>query len=257
VGIQRVSLADMAVDELLRLIQDRRLTANDSLPPTAELAEELDVSRTVVREAIAELAGQGLLQRRQGRETVITLPDAGQLERLLRLRFAVNGADFASLQEYREVMEVGAARLAAARASDDDLAALRSRLDDLQAAQGGDELHLRDQAFHREIARISGNDMVLLTLDGITPLLFQLRQHAWAGWIKSGGRLQEIIDAHQVVFDAIAAHDPDRAAQAMHDHLTQAAQGLQYEDEQATDVNSSQSERQHRERTVYVDLSHK
>lgn len=223
----------MAVDELLKLIQDRRLTANDSLPPTAELAEVLDVSRTVVREAIAELAGQGLLQRRQGRETVITLPDAEQLERLLRLRFAVNGADFASLQEYREVMEVGAARLAATRATPEDIEQLRVRLHELQSAEGEDDLHLRDQAFHREIARIARNDMVLLTLDGITPLLFQLRQHAWAGWTKAGGRLKEIVDAHEVVFDAIADHDPDRAAQAMHDHLTQAAQGLQFDDRSA------------------------
>ncbi len=230
-GIQRVSLADMAVDELLKLIQDRRLRANDSLPPTAELAEVLDVSRTVVREAIAELAGQGLLQRRQGRETVITLPDAEQLERLLRLRFAVQGADFASLQEYREVIEIGAARLAAVRATDADLEVLRERLHDLQAAVGEEELHLRDQAFHREVARIAGNDMVLLTLDGITPLLFQLRKHAWAGWTRAGGRLKEIVDAHEVVFDAISAHDPDRAASAMQDHLTQAAQGLQYDDE--------------------------
>ena len=230
-AIQRVSLADMAVDELLKLIQEKQLRENDSLPPTAELAEALDVSRTVVREAIAELAGQGLLQRRQGRETVITLPNAEQLERLLQLRFAVSGADFASLQEYREVVEVGAARLAASRASVEDLSALKERLGELQRAEGEDDLHLRDQAFHREIARISRNDLVLLTLDGITPLLFQLRQRAWAGWTKAGGRLQEIIDAHEVVFDAIADHDPDRAAQAMRDHLTQATQGLRYDDQ--------------------------
>lgn len=228
-AIQRVSLADMAVDELLRLIQDRKLRENDSLPPTAELAEVLDVSRTVVREAIAELAGQGLLLRRQGRETVITLPDAGQLERLLRLRFAVQGADFASLQEYREVMEVGAARLAASRRTSEDVEQLRLRLEELQQAQENDQLHQRDQAFHREIARMSGNDMVLLTLDGITPLLFQLRKHAWAGWTRAGGRLQEIIDAHAVVYEAIRDQDPERAAAAMQDHLTQAAQGLRHE----------------------------
>ncbi len=224
--IQRVSLADMAVDELLKLIEDRRLRENDSLPPTAELAEALDVSRTVVREAIAELAGQGLLQRRQGRETVVTLPDSAQLERLLRLRFAVRGADFESLQEYREVMEIAAARLAAERRTDEDVELLRARLEELQAAEGEEELHARDQAFHREIARMSGNDMVLLTLDGITPLLFQLRRHAWAGWMRSGGRLSEIVDAHIYVYEAIRDRNPERAAETMREHLTQAVRGL-------------------------------
>jgi DNA-binding FadR family transcriptional regulator len=225
-ALQRVSLSNMAVDELLRLIQERELQASDSLPPTAELAEELDVSRTVIREAIAELAGQGLLQRRQGKETVIQLPDASQLERLLRLRFVVKGADFRSLQEYREVIEVGSARLAAERATAEDVAALAERLKELRAAAGGDEMHLKDQAFHREIARMSGNDMVLLTLDGITPLLVELRQHAWAGWTKAGGQLDEVIEAHQLVFDAVAAGDGPAAADAMQRHLTQATQGL-------------------------------
>jgi GntR family transcriptional regulator, transcriptional repressor for pyruvate dehydrogenase complex len=228
--LQRVSLADMAVDELIRLIQDRQLKANDTLPSTAELAEALDVSRTVVREAIAELAGQGLLQRRQGRETVVTLPDAGQLERLLRLRFAVNGADFASLQDYREVIEVGAARLAAERATEADIAALAERLDRLRAAaEHGDELHLADQEFHREIARVSGNDMILLTIDGITPLLVQLRQHAWTGWTKSGKGVTPIVEAHATILRKIAEHDIEGAGIAMREHLTQATEGLRYQ----------------------------
>lgn len=225
--LQRVSLADMAVDELIKLIQERQLKENDTLPATAEIAEALDVSRTVVREAIAELAGQGLLQRRQGRETVVTLPDASQLERLLRLRFAVGGADFTALQDYREVIEVGAARLAASRATADDIASLRERLEHLRAAgRGGDELHLADQEFHREVARVSGNDMILLTIDGITPLLVQLRQHAWAGWTKSGKGVEPIIEAHATILDRIAAHDVEGAAAAMHEHLTQATEGL-------------------------------
>ncbi len=225
--LQRVSLADMAVDELIKLIQERQLKENDTLPATAEIAEALDVSRTVVREAIAELAGQGLLQRRQGRETVVTLPDASQLERLLRLRFAVGGADFTALQDYREVIEVGAARLAASRATSEDIASLRERLEHLRAAgRGGDELHLADQEFHREVARVSGNDMILLTIDGITPLLVQLRQHAWAGWTKSGKGVEPIIEAHATILDRIAAHDAEGAAMAMHEHLTQATEGL-------------------------------
>lgn len=228
--LQRVSLADMAVDELIKLIQDRQLKANDALPATAELAEALDVSRTVVREAIAELAGQGLLQRRQGRETVVTLPDAAQLERLLRLRFAVKGADFVSLQDYREVIEVGAARLAAERATDADIIVLTDRLEKLRAAaEQGDQLHLADQEFHREVARVSGNDMILLTIDGITPLLVQLREHAWAGWTKSGKGVSPIVEAHALILQKIAEHDVEGAAAAMHAHLTQTTEGLRYE----------------------------
>lgn len=227
-SLQRVSLADMAVDALIRLIEERGLKENDALPATAELAEALDVSRTVVREAIAELAGQGLLQRRQGRETLVTLPDSTQLERLLRFRFAVQGADFASLQEYREVVEVGAARLAAERATPEDIDALRERLVALQSARTHDSRHEADQLFHRAIAIAAHNDMVLLTIDGITPLLFQLRQHAWSGWERSGRGVEPIVEAHATILERIEAHDVDGAARAMTEHLTQAREGLRH-----------------------------
>lgn len=224
--LQRTSLAEAAVDALLDLIASRRLKVDDSLPSTADLADQLGVSRTVVREAIAELAGQGLLSRRQGRETVVALPDARQLERLLRLRFTVQGADYEHLQEYREIIEVGTARLAAVHADDEDLRALQSRLDDLRSATDAEALHLADQAFHREVARIARNDMALLMIDGITPLLVQLRRHAWAGWTQSGKGLEPIVEAHATILDAIRRHEPEAAARAMQDHLTQAREGL-------------------------------
>lgn len=226
--IQRGSLVDQTVDALINLIQDRQLGADDAIPSAAELAEELDVSRTVVREAIAELAGQGLLARRQGRETLVALPDSSQFERLLRLRFAVRGANFADLQEFRVVLEVGASRLAAERATDLDITRLQQALSQLQQATEGEDLHLKDQAFHREIARISANDMVLLTLDGITPLLVDLRRRAWSGWVNSGHGLGDIVRAHEVIFDRIRDHQPDGAAEAMRIHLLQASTGLEF-----------------------------
>lgn len=228
-AVQRASLVNLVVDELIKLIRDRRLRADDPLPSAAELSEELDVSRTVVREAIAELAGQGLLTRRQGRETLVALPDSPQLERLLRLRFAVRGENFADLQEFRRILEVGAARLAAERATEQDIEQLRQALSHLQQATEGEDLHLKDQAFHREIARISGNDMVLLTLDGITPLLVELRRHAWAGWISSGRGLHDILHAHELIFDRIHDNDPEGAAESMRAHLLQTSSGLEFE----------------------------
>jgi len=228
-AIRRASLVSLAVDELVRIIIERGLREGDGLPSEAELAEELEVSRTVVREAIAELAGQGVIERRQGREALIVAPDAHRFERLLRLRFAVTGSDLRVLQEFRAVVEVGAARLAASRATDADIASLAIALDDLRDADDGDDLHHRDQAFHRELARIAGNDMVLLTLDAISPLLIELRRHAWAGWVGAGGTLTEIVSAHESILERVRAHDPVGAESAMGAHLRQAESGLEAE----------------------------
>ncbi|MFE7392215.1 FadR/GntR family transcriptional regulator [Streptomyces sp. NPDC057582] len=224
--IQRQSLTDLAVDALIDLIEERGLSEGDTLPATADLAAELSVSRPVIREAIAELAGQGLLERRQGRETVITLPGPRQLERLLRLRFAVTGTQLEDIQAYREVAEVGAARLAALNATGADLEAIQQKLDAIRAAQSEEELHQADQAFHREVARAGGNGLLLLTIDGIAPHLHQLRVEAWRGWKESGGGIKSIVEAHAVILDRIRRRDPEAAAQAMREHLSQAREGL-------------------------------
>jgi DNA-binding GntR family transcriptional regulator len=68
--------------------------------------------------------------------------------------------------------------------------------------------------------------MLQLTLDGITPLLIELRRRAWAGWTRSGKGVTPLLDAHAAIFDRIAAHDIDGAGAAMHDHLLQAYEGL-------------------------------
>lgn len=225
-ALQRVSLVEQTIDALLALIRDRGLRENDSLPSTAELAATLEVSRPVVREAIAELSGQGLLSRRQGRETLIALPNSAQFERILRLRFAIRGQAMQDLQDFREVIEVAAARLAAGRSTLADVTALSAIHDTMRAAANEDDRHRIDQEFHREIARISGNDMLLLTLEGITPLMIDLRRRAWAGWAASGHGVEPIIQAHTEILDRIRERDPSGAALAMAAHLAQASEGL-------------------------------
>ena len=223
---KRLSLVDQTIDALLALIAQRGLTEDDRLPSTGELADSLDVSRPVVREAIAELAGQGLLRRRQGRETVIALPSAAQVERMLRLRATIRATDMEDLQEFREIIEVAAARLAAARSTAADIAALEAIQAQMVSAAAEDHRHHIDQDFHSEIARIAGNDMLVLTLEGISPVLFDLRRRAWAGWAASGHGVEPLIEAHASILAAIRSRDGAAAAAAMQQHLAQAREGL-------------------------------
>lgn len=225
--LQRQSLADLAVEGLLRLIESRQLAAGDALPSTAELAEAMGVSRTIVREAIAELAGQGLLDRRQGRETLVTLPAAKQLARLLQLRFAVAGADYQALEEYREILETSAARLAAERMQPEDVPRLKSSLQAFIDAETDDEMFNADQEFHQEIARTARNEMLLLALESTNSLLIELRRRAWAGWISAGNEVEPVKSAHAEILQRVLEGDGEAAAQAMQVNLNQARTGLE------------------------------
>lgn len=221
VDLRRPSLTSLTADAVLDLIHDRRLGEGDTIPSSAEISEALGVSRTVVREAIAELSGQGLLLRQQGAQSVITVPGSKQLERLVRLRFAVRGSDLQQVQELRESIEISAAELAAARATDVDIGELADALADLRKAADIDALHRADLAFHRAVVVAAHNDLMQMMIEAVSPLLDVLLVKVWDGWTESGSSTVVLVEAHALIFDGIVAGDPERAGAAMRSNLAQ------------------------------------
>jgi GntR family transcriptional regulator, transcriptional repressor for pyruvate dehydrogenase complex len=226
-SIMRTSLQDQVTEALVELIQERNLRAGDQLPGTAELAEMLNVSLPVVREAIAGLAAIGLLERHQGRETTVATPNASHLSRLFSLRIIGSAVDDEKLQQFREIVEVGNARLAARNRTHNQLAAIDEALATLSSAQSAEDLYVADVAFHAAVARAADNDLCELTLRSLEPLLWRLRRRVWNGWVNAGGELTSIIDAHKAILVAIRDGDEDSAAIAMSSHLAQARAGLE------------------------------
>lgn len=226
-SIRRTLLQDQVTEALIELIQERNLHAGDQLPGSAELAAIMDVSLPVVREAIAGLAATGLLERHQGRETTVATPNAFHLSRLFSLRVIGSAVDDEKLQQFREIVEVGNARLAAQNCTEDRLKVLDEAFDRLSAAQSTDELYAADVAFHSAVAQAADNDLCELTLESLEPLLWRLRRRTWNGWVIAGGELTSIIDAHAAILTAIRKGDADAAASAMYDHLAQARAGLE------------------------------
>lgn len=226
-AIKRASLTDQATEAIVELISERNLKAGDSLPGSGDLAEMLNVSVPVVREAIAGLAAIGLLQRQQGRETVIATPDSSHLSRLLNLRIA--GASIADeqLQQFREIVEVGNARLAARNRTPEAIEAIDDAMRVLADVSDAEQLHHADVAFHAAVARAADNDLCELILEALEPALWQLRRRVWSGWVARGGELGPILDAHRRILEAIRAGDESGAAAMMAEHLSQAREGLE------------------------------
>jgi DNA-binding FadR family transcriptional regulator len=226
-SIKRTSLQDQVTEALIELIAERDLKAGDQLPGSSELADMMNVSLPVVREAIAGLAAIGLLERHQGREATVGTPNATHLSRLFSLRLVGSSVEDEKMQQFREIVEVGNARLAAQNRTTEQLTELDQALAVLSAAQNADALYAADVAFHAAVARAADNDLLELTLESLEPLLWRLRRRTWSGWVSAGGGLASIIDAHRVILEAIRNGDPDAAAVAMTDHLTQARTGLE------------------------------
>jgi len=225
-SIKRNSLTDQATEAIIELISERDLKAGDRMPGSGELAEMLEVSVPVVREAVAGLAAIGLLERQQGRESTVATPNSSHLSRFFSLRVLGAAIDDQQLQQFREIVEVGNARLAARNRTPESLAALERALEVLSRSREADELHEADVVFHAAVARSADNDLCELTLESLEPLLSRLRRRVWNGWVSQGGGFDAIIDAHRSIFEAIKDGDEDAAARAMADHLGQARVGL-------------------------------
>jgi GntR family transcriptional regulator, transcriptional repressor for pyruvate dehydrogenase complex len=222
--VERESLTDKVAAAIIAVVQERKLKEGDALPPTADLAAEFDVSRTVVREALAELAGRGLVKRQQGREGVWTVPGSGEIRSVLAHRIEHENIDVSDLHEFREALEVRASALAARSADGDDVEQIESALKALQEADE-EAIHGADVAFHRAVAQASHNPLFPLVLDALEPLLRESRALAWEGWRAAGGALERV-DAHVAIAQAIRARDEDAAAAAMREDLAETRNAL-------------------------------
>lgn len=217
-GPRRQSLPEQLAVAILEALLDQRLKPGDALPPTAELAAEYGVSRTVVREALADLMGRGVISRAFSREPVVSVPGPDQLRELLRIRIIQDRITMDSLVELRLPLEAQAARLAAMRRTPEQMEAIEEALGILASVDDESEFHERDIRLHREIAVASGNLLIPLVLDSLTGLLHDFRR-AWYRAQRAEGNLPALVEEHRRVVDAIKAADPDAAATAMSDHL--------------------------------------
>jgi len=220
---------ELVVEQIRRAIQLGRFGPGQKLPPERELAGQLGVSRTTVREAMRVLQGEGLVEIRRGRAggavvVGVTLSQA-ELKRLLRHRLT----ELEALVEHRLIIEPATARLAAQRRSERQVQELHRLVEAMsalaaRATADGDAsppsaFFALDSQFHHRIAEGTGNPMLVRAVDDVRAALFTP-----VGGIF--GALHPDANAeHETIFAAIAVGDPDAAEEAMarHIQLTQAA----------------------------------
>ena len=219
VELSRRSLAEQMAGELMRLIMEDELVEGDPLPSTAELSERFGVSRTVVREALAALTGQGMLTRGQGRDCVVATPGTTQLTSLLQFRVRRDAVTPAHIIDTRLALEVLAAEQAALLRTDENLQRLEVCLDALAAASTERRFHQADIELHRAIAESSCNPLITLILDALVDFLRDVRVQATRTRRRRGIGLDSSVDEHRAIVDAIRRRDPVAAADAMRSHL--------------------------------------
>ena len=124
---REATLASRVVRQMETMISQGNLGDGSRLPPERDLAAQFNVSRTVIREAVAALAARGLLEVQAGSGTVVRAPRVDSIARLMSLSMSIGGADEAGPEQIREAVRVlagEAASLAAERRTEEDVEAI-------------------------------------------------------------------------------------------------------------------------------------
>jgi GntR family transcriptional repressor for pyruvate dehydrogenase complex len=198
----------------------------ERLPSVEELALEFQVSRTVIREAIKILAAKGLLEARHGDGTYVVDPGYGPLaesmKNLLAFRGGTGGTLALDLMELRAVLDSTAASMAAARATSEDLAAIRRALmrpREVETAGDGEAVMAAQVEFHVAVAHASHNPILALLLEVIAPLSIENQRPLV-------GRRTEA-NHHRRIFDAIVSRDRESARALAAEHASELLGELQ------------------------------
>ena len=205
------------------MITSGTLGAGSRLPIEKDLAGELGVSRGSLREGVRALCIMGVLETRQGDGTYVTSLEASLL--LAPMSFMVDlraASDSSHLQAVRRILETEAAGRAALTIEKDPLAEAEAILTAVEplvystAETDYQAIMMADIAFHRVVARASGNPALEALIEALAPRTIQGRM--WRA-INEEGAVLATYGEHRAILRALEIHDPDSARLRMGTHL--------------------------------------
>jgi len=221
--IERRKLYQDVMDRLVLLIREGNFEPGDRLPSERELMERYAVGRPAVREALQNLEWMGIITISHGERPRVAEPSFSALMGRLQVTTSQilqhSERSLEELKQARLLFENQMVRLAAEKATPDDVARLEARLEAHRASLPDMTNFLTlDMAFHREIAAITGNS------------IFPALSEAIIGWlgefylelVRAPGSEELTLKEHRKIIDAIAARDGNAAVVAMTEHLTRA-----------------------------------
>lgn len=214
----KVTLVETATAAVREFIRANALKVGDTLPSEGRFAEQVGVSRPVMREAFQSLAALKLIDVGNGRRARVGAIDGSVMA--TSLGHAVNTDQFslADVWEVRRTLELRTAELAAINRTDAQAEAIVAAARALGDNHDADVMTRADTALHQAIALASGNKLFYHIVRSFEPLMEVAVPKAWDGRVTAQDRA-ESLELHREVAQAIADRDPDMARAAMDSHF--------------------------------------
>jgi GntR family transcriptional regulator, transcriptional repressor for pyruvate dehydrogenase complex len=216
---KNMKVYDQVVEQVRDMIVEGSLKKGDRLPSERDLAEQLNISRSSVREAIRALDVIGLVESRHGGGNYIRESFENSLFEPLSMMFMLEKCKIRDILELRRIMEVETSALAASRIRNDELDKLSIIIEKMKIT-GDEEINVQlDRDFHYSIARASENFLVINILDVISTLMDTFIKGARGIILSDEKNRQELNLRHESIYKSLSNHDPEGTVSEMRKHF--------------------------------------
>lgn len=219
--IKSKKIYEEVAETLHEMIRTGQLKPGDRIDSVQQLAENFQVGRSAIREALSALKAMGLVEMRQGEGTFIKSFDAKQITFPLSTAILLKKEDIANLLEVRKVIETGISAAAAKKRTDMDIYAMEQVLEEMKNAQGNGELGEKaDFKFHVTLSAAAHNPILSSLMDQVSGLMFEIQKETRRLWLFSKQTTSEkLYEQHVAIYKAIAEKDEEKARNSMLSHL--------------------------------------
>ncbi len=230
---RRGGLVAEVVEHFAQQIRSAQLMAGSKLPSEAAIMEKLQVSRTVIREAISRLHAAGLVETRHGVGTFVVEPRSVDVFQIDESEISTKD-DVIAILELRISLETETAALAAQRASEENLTLMQMHLANFAKNMASQDRDVdNDFLFHLEIAKATGNRHFVDLINHLGLRLIP-RTRINTPDLDEAGRvayLQRVHSEHESIFSALRNRDAEAARAAMRTHLSNSRDRLRQKQE--------------------------
>jgi GntR family transcriptional repressor for pyruvate dehydrogenase complex len=214
--IQKSSISDEIVQQIITLISNGDLKAGQRLPSERELCKEFGTGRSSLREALRCLSIMGVLKARVGEGTSVAVDGSKFMETVLNWRLVTEQHDIENLMEVRIALEGVAAASAARRGNEKDLQHLQDLLKKMEASIGdAKKFGALDLDFHLGVAKAAENQLIL---DLVSMIRGQLERGVTKVLLVPQA-MPLSLKEHTAIFQAVKKKEPEAARAAMQAHL--------------------------------------
>lgn len=210
------------VDQMKQMLNSGQLAPGDRLPSERDIAEQLGVSRAVVREAFSALELTGLIEVRPGEGTYVKCGDIVTPFALL-VSVDPNAPEYRETAELRPALEGQAAALAAERGTEQDLAEIKRCLDRMEGDLTAQDLgESADWEFHLAVAAAAKNGLLLRVMYTLQEALRKAVATNRRYLFEIPGMPRQLLEEHRAIYAAICARNPEEARRLVVDHIVEA-----------------------------------